>query len=118
MQLCVNVQIPKSIGGMGGEALYVDSEGSFIAERVAQIAEATAAEINPKLLSRNLGDDIMKVDDMLDRIHYFRVHDYVEQVAVTHLLEETIKEHPNVSWAFVSSLSSRILNTFFLFRSN
>lgn len=96
MQLCINVQIPKSIGGVGGEALYIDSEGSFVVDRLAQIAEGTIAEMNPRLLQRGLGDDMMKLDDVLERIHYFRVRDYVEQMAVTHLLNETLDEHPNV----------------------
>jgi RAD51-like protein 2 len=97
MQLCVNVQIPKSIGGAGGEALYVDSEGSFIVDRLVQIAQGTIDAINPRLVGQGKGDDMMEMEKMLDKVHYFRVHDYVEQVAVTQLLAETLEQHPNVS---------------------
>jgi len=38
--LCATVQLPREEGGLGGGALYVDSEGTFRPERVAQIAEA------------------------------------------------------------------------------
>ena len=34
---------------------------------------------------------------VLARIHYFRVHDCAEQLALFHLLPEFCKEHPNVS---------------------
>ena len=40
MQLCVDVQIPQCFGGCGGEAVYIDTEGSFIAHRVADMAKA------------------------------------------------------------------------------
>ena len=41
MQLCVDVQVPLALGGCGGEAIYIDTEGSFIIDRVADIARAT-----------------------------------------------------------------------------
>nr|ACU16495.1 unknown [Glycine max] len=40
IQLAVNVQIPQEYGGLGGKAIYIDTEGSFMVERVLQIAEA------------------------------------------------------------------------------
>ncbi len=40
MQLAVDVQIPVCFGGLGGKALYIDTEGSFLVQRVADIAEA------------------------------------------------------------------------------
>ncbi|MHA1776543.1 MAG: DNA repair and recombination protein RadA [Promethearchaeia archaeon] len=39
-QLCVNVQLPKSEGGINGNALYIDTEGTFRPERLIQMAEA------------------------------------------------------------------------------
>ena len=41
MQLAVDVQIPECFGGVEGEAVYIDTEGSFLAERLADIAEVT-----------------------------------------------------------------------------
>ena len=37
-QLSVTVQLPRDMGGLGGAALYVDSEGTFRPERILQIA--------------------------------------------------------------------------------
>ena len=38
-QLCVNVQLPEERGGIGGRALYIDTEGTFRPERIIQMAE-------------------------------------------------------------------------------
>ncbi len=38
-QLCVNVQLPKENGGLEGNALYIDTEGTFRPERIIQMAE-------------------------------------------------------------------------------
>lgn len=40
-QLCVDVQIPEVLGGLGGEAVFLDVEGTFVPKRILQIAEAT-----------------------------------------------------------------------------
>lgn len=39
-QLCVNVQLSKEEGGISGNALYIDSEGTFRPERLIQMSEA------------------------------------------------------------------------------
>ncbi len=39
-QLCVNVQLPREKGGLEGNALYIDTEGTFRPERIIQMAEA------------------------------------------------------------------------------
>lgn len=39
-QLCVDVQIPPFLGGVDGEAVYLDVEGTFFPQRVKQIAKA------------------------------------------------------------------------------
>ncbi|MBT8171934.1 DNA repair and recombination protein RadA, partial [Candidatus Bathyarchaeota archaeon] len=38
-QLCVNVQLPPEQGGLGGAALYIDTENTFRTERIFQMAE-------------------------------------------------------------------------------
>lgn len=40
MQLAVDVQIPECFGGLSGEAIFIDTEGSFMVERVADMAAA------------------------------------------------------------------------------
>ncbi len=38
-QLCVNIQLPKSEGGLNAKALYIDTEGTFRPERIISMAE-------------------------------------------------------------------------------
>ncbi|MCW4005647.1 MAG: DNA repair and recombination protein RadA [Candidatus Bathyarchaeota archaeon] len=38
-QLCVNVQLPPERGGLGGGALYIDTENTFRLERIIQMSE-------------------------------------------------------------------------------
>lgn len=40
MQAAVDVQIPECFGGVAGEAIFIDTEGSFMVERVVELATA------------------------------------------------------------------------------
>lgn len=40
VQLAVDVQIPVCFGGLGGEAVFVDTEGGFVVERLVGMARA------------------------------------------------------------------------------
>ncbi|MBD3195003.1 MAG: DNA repair and recombination protein RadA [Candidatus Lokiarchaeota archaeon] len=48
-QLCVNVQLPEERGGLEGNALYIDTEGTFRPERIIQMAEALDLDYNKVL---------------------------------------------------------------------
>jgi DNA repair protein RadA len=45
-QLCVNVQLPPERGGLGGGALYVDTENTFRLERIVQMAKFLGLDPN------------------------------------------------------------------------
>ena len=45
IQLSLCVQIPTQLGGANGQALYIDTEGSFRAERAAQMATRLAQRL-------------------------------------------------------------------------
>ena len=51
-QLCVNVQFPRSEGGLEGKALYIDTEGTFRPERLIQMAEGKG--MDPKKVLQNV----------------------------------------------------------------
>ena len=46
-QLCVTVQLPNDKGGLDGEAIYIDSEGTFRPERLLEIVEKFP-DLDPK----------------------------------------------------------------------
>jgi len=54
-QLCVNVQLPYEEGGIEGNALYIDSEGTFRPERIVQMASAKDLDYNKILRNITYG---------------------------------------------------------------
>ncbi|KAK2153301.1 hypothetical protein LSH36_301g02079 [Paralvinella palmiformis] len=136
IQLAVDVQIPDCFGGVEGQAIFIDTEGSFIIERVVDIAEATVkhcqriARIEQnqvfygimrmvtlllrlnEVKSRVLfpADQLERlntfnVESILDGIHYFRCHDYVELLALVQILPDFIVEHSQVSLVVLDSIA-------------
>jgi DNA repair protein RadA len=51
-QLCVNVQLPVEKGGLGGGALYVDTENTFRLERIVQMAKHLG--LDPEQVVKNI----------------------------------------------------------------
>jgi DNA repair protein RadA len=43
-QLCVTIQLPKEMGGLGKKAIYIDSEGTFSPSRIIQMARRLKEE--------------------------------------------------------------------------
>ncbi|XP_029651675.1 DNA repair protein RAD51 homolog 3 [Octopus sinensis] len=111
MQLAVDVQIPECFGGVEGEAIYIDTEGSFIVERLQDIAEVTVCHC------QNLDTDgdspvTFTTDKVLNGIHYFRCRDYVELLAIIHLLSELIKDRPKVKLVIIDSIAFHFRHDF------
>lgn len=115
IQLAINVQIPDEFGGLGGKAIYIDTEGSFMAERAYQIAQACAHDV----LSNSAMDGKvtetyrkkMNPNVFLANILYFRVCSYTEQIAVINYMEKFLAEERDVKVLIIDSVS-------FLFRQD
>ena len=86
-QLCVNVQLPREKGGLGGRALYIDTEGTFRPERIIQMAEG-------------LDLDHKKV---LKNIIYGRAYNSDHQIVLIKEAQNLIKEK-NIKLIVVDSL--------------
>lgn len=74
-QMAVNVQLPEDQGGLGGSAVYIDTENTFRPERIEQMVNG-------------LGMDGLEVADFLGNIHVARAHTSDHQM----LLMETARE--------------------------
>ncbi|KAL8495625.1 hypothetical protein ACS0TY_019662 [Phlomoides rotata] len=109
IQLAVNAQIPAHCGGFGGKAIYIDTEGSFMVERVLQIAEACAQdmlEYNNLLRKESQACRVDKQPkEFLDNIFYFRVCTYTEQIAVINFLDKFVSEHKDVKVVIIDSIT-------------
>lgn len=110
IQLALNVQIPETFAGVGGEAVYIDSEGSFMAERAKQMAEALIGHLGTRGMDQGYGADgraklaalrELTGERLLRGIHVFRVHDLSEQLAVVRQLSSFIRKRRLEDGAYV-----------------
>ncbi|CAG8500510.1 11621_t:CDS:10 [Diversispora eburnea] len=99
----VNVQIPRRMSGTEGEAIYIDTEGSFIAQRVAEIANGTIIKINESITDEN--ELPLDIETVLSKIHYFRTHDYIELLALLKIMDQFLKEHSMVKLIVIDSIA-------------
>jgi len=88
-QLCLNVQLPRTEGGLDGNALYIDTEGTFRPERLIQMAEAKG--LDPK--------------SVLKRVFTARAYNSRHQVILIKDAQTKIKEN-NIKLIIVDSLIS------------
>jgi DNA repair protein RadA len=88
-QLCVDVQLPPERGGLGGAALYLDTENTFRTERIVQ-------------MSRHLGLD---PEEVVKNIIFADAYTSDHQMFLLDNADEVIKEN-NVKMIIVDSLTS------------
>ncbi|XP_021370414.1 DNA repair protein RAD51 homolog 3-like [Mizuhopecten yessoensis] len=114
MQLAVDAQIPECLGGLEAEVIYIDTEGSFIVERLVDIVTATVEHCKEiaggDQDSGELGD--FTPERVLSRMHYYRCHDYIELLATIHLLPDFIKQHSKVRLVIVDSVAFHFRHDF------
>ena len=110
MQLALDVQIPRAFGGVAGEAVYIDTEGSLMVDRLAQIAEGLIAHLRNTAASRGHRKLVaaaaeLTVEQLLRGVHVFRVHSYTEQLATVAHLATFLAAHPAVRLVVVDSVA-------------
>jgi RAD51-like protein 2 len=70
MQLCLNVQTPVELGGLGGEAVFVDTNGDFMTDRLEEMAKWFRAKLSKqgsKLTEKALMEGIKYVRMLNDK---------------------------------------------------
>jgi len=87
--LAVNAQLPKELGGLGGDVLVIDTENTFRPERIVQMAVAKG--LNP--------------EEVLKRIHISRAFNSYHQMLLIEKADEMIRRH-NIKLIVVDSLTS------------
>ncbi|MCS7142600.1 MAG: DNA repair and recombination protein RadA [Aigarchaeota archaeon] len=88
-QLCVNVQMPPEKGGLGGAALYIDTENTFRIERIEQMAKAAGLDF----------------DEVAERIIYSEAYNSDHQILLLEKADKIIKEN-NVRLVVIDSLTA------------
>jgi DNA repair protein RadA len=89
-QLSVNVQLPEEKGGLNGDVVWVDTEGTFRPKRIMQLAEAK-------------GIDAQVV---LSKIHVARAFSADHQILLVEKLPELFNKFPNIKLLVVDSITS------------
>ncbi len=84
-QLCVTVQLPKELGGIGKKAIYIDTEGTFSPTRIIQMATR---------LKNETGWD-KPLDDILGDIMYARAKNSDMQQGIALKLLEILGNQKN-----------------------
>ena len=94
-QLCVTVQMDEEHGGLGGRAVYIDTEGTFRPERIIQIAKYRGLE--PKTTLKNIfyarsynSDHLML---LVDKVFSFANDENVKLVIIDSLISHFRAEY-------------------------
>ena len=134
MQLAVSSFIPIKEGGVEGEVIYADTEGSFEASRVKEIAthlvrrlstiKGEAVEGEGEKGENVLSEKIIKgdkeekmeggitVEKIMEGIKYLRISDYVQQLAFVKILPNLLKEFPKVRTVIIDSVAFHFRSDF------
>lgn len=85
IQLAVDVHLPSYFDGPAGHCIYIDTEGSFMPQRVAEIAQSFVDKVESMVKGHQSQftakdeEEIanLSVENILKTIYYYRVHNYV-----------------------------------------
>ncbi|XP_019837578.2 DNA repair protein RAD51 homolog 3 isoform X5 [Bos indicus] len=110
MQLAIDVQIPECFGGVEGEAVFIDTEGSFMVDRVVDLATACIQHLQ-LIAGTHMKEEHPKalqdftLENILSHIYYFRCRDYTELLAQVYLLSDFLSEHSKVRLVIVDGIA-------------
>lgn len=93
MQLCINASLPEQFGGVCGQSVYIDTEGSFCPERCQSMANALVKHVQTSARTRGVVPNWFEPDSILDGIHVFRVYDEPTQTATLEYLPQFLEQH-------------------------
>ena len=99
-QLCVNVQLPQEHGGLGGSAIFVDTEDTFRPERIDDMVrgledDAIEALLDQYEIDGSPGDDETMetlLEAVLDNIHVAKAFNSNHQILLAEKAQEIASE--------------------------
>lgn len=86
-----------------GGVLYIDTEGSFVPERVEEIARGILPAADGG--RNNATNNGVSASELLSRIEYVRVHSQVEQLALVSDLESHLEARANIGLVILDSIA-------------
>ncbi|WP_327051899.1 DNA repair and recombination protein RadA [Halomicrococcus gelatinilyticus] len=105
-QLCVNVQLPETHGGLGGRAIFIDSEDTFRPDRIESMVRGLPTSVRTALLAQRdieggpTDHDTLEtlVEDVLDRIHVTKAVTSDHQTLLAEKAQELASEYADTGW--------------------
>ena len=99
-QLCVNVQLPPEAGGLGGSAIFIDSEDTFRPERIDDMVrglpdEALEAFLDDRGIDGGPNDEAALdalLESVLDQIHVAKAFNSNHQILLAEKAQELAGE--------------------------
>ena len=100
-QMCVNVQLPREVGGLHGSAIFVDSEDTFRPERIDDMVrglpeEAIEAALEDREIEGSADDEEALealVEDVLEKIHVAKAFNSNHQMLLAEKARELASEY-------------------------
>ena len=115
IQLCLDVQIPTAFAGIGGRAVYIDTEGAFwnAMDRVSQMAEAVVKHLRRSTKGRDGAVDEARAkiaaditaEGFLQGIDCYRAHTRSELMAQTAALDARLALDPTIKLVVIDSVA-------------
>lgn len=91
MQLSVNATLPALFGGVDGDTIYIDTEGSFSPERCYSMAEQLIRHIQTGIKrKKQTATWNATAETILQRIQVYRAHTVADLVAVLEHLDASV----------------------------
>uniref|UniRef100_A0A914WX76 DNA repair protein RAD51 homolog 3 n=1 Tax=Plectus sambesii TaxID=2011161 RepID=A0A914WX76_9BILA len=110
MQTAVSAHFPPGMGGVGGEVVYVDTEGCFSTDRIKSMIDAILRDHLKNNLRKS--DGIPSVNSIMDTIYTYRCLDLVQMTSAIHGLESFVDARPKVRLVIVDSIACHFRQDF------
>ncbi|EGC32854.1 hypothetical protein DICPUDRAFT_18874, partial [Dictyostelium purpureum] len=102
-QLAINTSIPKSLGGIEGKSIYIDTEGNYSCQRVREMAQ----HLYDHLEKINGPSEPLSitVDSILNNIYFYRVYNYMEMISLVHQIPLFLEQNKDVRLIILDSIT-------------
>ncbi|XP_013165843.1 PREDICTED: DNA repair protein RAD51 homolog 3 [Papilio xuthus] len=101
LQLCAAVQIPKALGGLNAQALYIDTNTNFVPNRFREILSATLSKCE-MLLD---GQFNVSEEEALKNLHYVGAFGLEKFCAFMYQLPKFLTEESNIRLIVIDSIA-------------
>lgn len=91
MQIAINTFIPEYFGGCEGRSIYIDTEGSFVPTRAMELVRGLVRHMD-SLSTNDPEAPVLTEKTISSNLHFYRVHNYIEQLALIGQLKELIEK--------------------------